>query len=61
MASNPQINANLRRAIRRNGFLDVLAQMIGEIKHYDISIDELKKTAENKYAQICRKTYKIAS
>ncbi len=47
MASNPEINSNLRRAIRRNGFLDVLAQMIDEIKHYDISIEELKQTAHS--------------
>lgn len=47
MASNPEINSNLRRAIRRNGFLDVLAQMINEIKHYDISIEELKQTAQS--------------
>lgn len=47
LSTNPQINGNLRRAIRRNGFLDVLSVMIKEMKNYGVGFDELRENAEN--------------
>lgn len=45
LAEAPDINIKLRRAIGRGGFLDVLSQMISEMKHYDISAGEIGNAA----------------
>lgn len=46
LAKSPKISENLRRAIRQSGFLDVLSQMISEMKHYNISPEELYTSAD---------------
>lgn len=47
LAETQDINANLRRAMRHVGFLDVLSQMIGEMKHYNVSAEDLRKASEH--------------
>lgn len=47
LAEEPNINSNLRRAIRRDGFLDVLSQMISEMKHYNVSVEDLRKASDS--------------
>lgn len=46
LEEEPEISAGLRRAVRRRGFLDVLSQMISEMKHYGASSAELRLAAE---------------
>ncbi len=46
LEEEPQISAALRRTVKRSGFLDVLSQMINEMKHYAVGAEELKGTAE---------------
>ena len=46
LAEEPDINSNLRRAIKRGGFLDVLSQMISEMKHYNVSAEDLRKASD---------------
>ena len=45
LAEDPDIHENLRRAIRRGGFLDVLGEMISEMKRYEIHTEDLYQSA----------------
>ena len=46
IGTEPDINGNLRRAVCRDGFIDVLSQMIGEMKNYSVGAEEMRTAAE---------------